>query len=156
MLVEAAIVLPILIAIILGILYFGRYEEYSNQVTQLAEEGARAAAVDNWPGSTATPQKPLQSFIQGQAQGELQQNNVAPARVYVYVPAADGTYALGHSIRVCVIATGTPPPTGGSAPVLVGAATMRIETIQTGWTSTTTTPFDGGNPAGARPSRCPA
>jgi Flp pilus assembly protein TadG len=44
--VEFAIVLPVLMLVILGILYFGRYESYSTQMTQLAEQGARDAAVD--------------------------------------------------------------------------------------------------------------
>ena len=39
--VEFAIILPVLILAILGILYFGRYENYANQETQLAEQGVR-------------------------------------------------------------------------------------------------------------------
>jgi len=38
-------VLPVLILIILVIVYFGRYEDYANQATQLSEIGVRWAAV---------------------------------------------------------------------------------------------------------------
>lgn len=52
-LVEFALVLPILLALIIGILDFGRALDYYNQVTQLAGQGARAAAVNRNPDGTA-------------------------------------------------------------------------------------------------------
>lgn len=52
-LVEFALVLPILLALIIGILDFGRALDYYNQVTQLAGQGARAAAVNRMPDGTA-------------------------------------------------------------------------------------------------------
>ncbi len=63
-LVEFAVVLPVLILIILGILYFGRYEDYANQETQLAEEGVRWAAVNNNPSTSG---QTLQQYIVSQA-----------------------------------------------------------------------------------------
>src|SRR5690242_4076542 len=50
--VELAFVLAILIALVLGALYLARYLNYSNEATQLAGEGARFAAVTNFPSCT--------------------------------------------------------------------------------------------------------
>jgi Flp pilus assembly protein TadG len=152
-LVEFAVVLPVLILIILGIIYFGRYMNYNNQETQLAEQGARLAAVDYTPSSGT-----LQNYIQAQAQPELQAGSsdvTKAAAVWIYLPTTSTGYAVGQSIRVCVIATVTyPSPIGTPASTMAQTATMRIEQIPSGWTSTTTTPFDAGNPTGTRSSKC--
>jgi Flp pilus assembly protein TadG len=50
--VEFALVAPILFLLVFGILDFGRALNYYNQMTQLAGQGARAAAVDNNPDGT--------------------------------------------------------------------------------------------------------
>src|SRR4051794_17302170 len=56
--VEFALVLPILCIFVLGALYLGRLQNYGNESTQLAGEGARLAAVDSKcspkPGCTPT------------------------------------------------------------------------------------------------------
>jgi Flp pilus assembly protein TadG len=155
-LVEFAVVLPVLILIVLGILYFGRYMDYNNQETQLAEQGARLAAEDYTP-TTGT----LQNYVQSQAQPELKGGSsdvTKAAAVWIYVPTSISTgYAVGQSIRVCVVATVTyPSPIGTPASTMAQMATMRIEQIPNGWVSTTTTPFDAGNPTGTRPSKCTA
>ena len=51
-LVEFALVLPILMALTIGILDFGRALNYYNQLSQLAGQGARAAAVNCNPDGT--------------------------------------------------------------------------------------------------------
>lgn len=150
-LVEFALVLPILIPLILGILYFGRYENYSNQETQLAEMGVRWAAVNNNPGATTNPVQTLQAYIQSQAQPELQAGSpdVAAAVVWIYQPGTTATYAVGNSVRVCVVTTvkfPTPVVTIQPGP-MAQAATMRIEQVPPG--SSPTFPFTAGNPGGA-------
>jgi len=50
--VEFALVAPILFLLVFGILDFGRALNYYNQLTQLAGQGARAAAVDQNPDGT--------------------------------------------------------------------------------------------------------
>jgi Flp pilus assembly pilin Flp len=51
--VEFALVMPILFLLMLGIIDFGRALVYYNQLTQLASQGARAAAVNRMPDGSA-------------------------------------------------------------------------------------------------------
>jgi Flp pilus assembly protein TadG len=130
--VEFAVVLPVLILIILGIIYFGRYEDYSTQETQLASEGARYAAVDTNPSGTLT----LQNYIQSQASPELASGSsyVTKAVVYIYYPTTatctasvrTGCDVVGNAVRACVVTTVQLPFLGSSAKV-VQNATSRIE-----------------------------
>ena len=144
MLIEFAIVLPVLIAIILGILYFSRYEDYSNQETQLAEQAVRYAAVDHNPSSTLT----LQNYVKSLAQPELQygSNSVSPVKVYIYDPTGS-TGAVGDTVRACVVTT-LQFPMGLGAGTLAQNATMRVEQAQTSaqWTPDSTSSL---------PSQCP-
>jgi hypothetical protein len=130
-------VLPVLILIILGILYFGRYENYSNQETQLAEQGARWAAVNVNPSSTTT----LQLFVQGQANPELQAGSTdvtTPAHVYLYYPTGSSN-TVGNPVRACVTAT-VQLPFLGTTQTMVQSAEMRIEVARTAtaWTADAT------------------
>jgi Flp pilus assembly protein TadG len=52
-LVEFALLAPLLFLLLFGIVDFGRALDYYNQVTQLAGQGARAAAVNRMPDGTA-------------------------------------------------------------------------------------------------------
>ena len=54
-LVEFALIAPLLFLLLFGIIDFGRALDYYNQVTQLAGQGARAAAVNRMPDGTAIP-----------------------------------------------------------------------------------------------------
>jgi len=135
--VEFAIVLPVLILIILGILYFGRYENYSNQETQMAEQGARQAAVNVNPGTPTG----LQRFIINQASGELQNGSgdvSSSATVYIYYPTGS-TGAVGQPVRACVVATAQLPFLGTSIKI-VQSAEMRVEVARTAavWTNDAT------------------
>ncbi len=142
--VEFAIVLPILVAIVLGILFFGRYEDYSNQETQLAEQAARFAAVDNNPSSSQT----LQDYVKSLAQPELQygSNTVSPVEVYIYDPTGSSG-AVGDTVRACVVTT-LQFPFGLGSGTLAQTATMRVEQAQTSaqWTPDSTSSL---------PSQCP-
>lgn len=53
-LVEFALIAPLLFVLIFGVIDFGRALDYYNQLTQLAGQGARAAAVNRNPDGTAT------------------------------------------------------------------------------------------------------
>jgi hypothetical protein len=67
-LVEFAIVLPVLLAGLLGILWFGRVMNYNEQATHLVNEAARYAAVNSVPsGASGT----LGAWVRSQAAGEL-------------------------------------------------------------------------------------
>jgi Flp pilus assembly protein TadG len=127
-LVEFAIVLPVLLLIIMGILYFGRFEDYANQGTQLAEQGARLAAVNFDPPGTTT----LDQYIVSQAQPELQSGSSdvpGGAKVYVYYPTGSSN-AVGNMVRACVVFKMTfPIAVGTPATTVAQAASMRIEQI---------------------------
>jgi Flp pilus assembly protein TadG len=72
-LVEFALIAPILFAVILGIVDFGRALDYYNQMTQLVGQGARAAAVNCNPDGTC-PGNAIQSqLVNDTAQPELKQ-----------------------------------------------------------------------------------
>jgi Flp pilus assembly protein TadG len=135
-LVEFAVVLPVLILIILGILYFGRYEDYTNQETQLAEMGVRFAALNTNPSTTS---QTLQAYILSQAQPELQFGSsdvTKAAKVFLYYPTGSSN-VVGNPVRACVVATVTfPTPIGAPATTIAQTATMRIEQSQTAakWT----------------------
>lgn len=138
-LVEFAVVLPVFILLILGILYFSRYENYSNQETQLAEQGVRWAAINANPGSSATPTQTLQQYIQAQASPELASGSgdvTTPLKAYIYKPAGQST-----TVRVCVTATVRfPTPIGVPSTVIAQSASMHIEQTTTNWTADTTLP----------------
>jgi uncharacterized protein (UPF0333 family) len=148
-LVEFAIVLPVLMLIIIGILTFGRYVDYSNQQTQLASEAARSAAVAFDPAGTQT----IQDYTRTQATGELLNGSndvTSKVQVYLYYPTGS-SYVVGQSVRACVVSTENLLPLLGAGPSIhiVESATMRIE--QAPPTPTWST---AGN-VGAVPTQCP-
>jgi Flp pilus assembly protein TadG len=75
-LVEFALVAPLLFALVIGILDFGQALNYYNQLSQLAGQAARAAAVDcNPSGACAASGTSIQSQISSTyAQGQLRNN----------------------------------------------------------------------------------
>ena len=133
-LVEFAVVLPVLVAIILGIIYFGRAESDSSQQTSLAEQAARYAAVDVNPGSSG---QTLQQYVASTATGDL------ASQVGVKLTCSAGactTPTSGATVTACVYSQLN--ALGFNFPI-VQRATMRIEQAQTAnWTSgaTTSTP----------------
>lgn len=137
---EFAIVLPILLLLILGILCFGSLEDYSNQITQLSEEGVRWAAVNDNPSTTS---QTLQQYIQSQlAAGDL---TVTASNVYLYYPTGSSN-TIGDSVRACIVATVQYPFVGfaGANSTIVQSSTMRIEQTATAWSV-----------SGSVPASCP-
>jgi Flp pilus assembly protein TadG len=51
--VEFAVLLPVLLLIVFGVLDFGRAMNYKNELTQVANQVARAAAVNRYPNGDA-------------------------------------------------------------------------------------------------------
>ena len=72
-LVEFALIAPLLFLLLFGIIDFGRALNYYNQVTQLAGQAARAAAVNRMPdGTPITSNTALQSaLVNATAQPQL-------------------------------------------------------------------------------------
>ncbi len=129
--VEFAFVVPILLALLLLILDFGRAINYWIDTTHLASEGARLAAVDKAPGGS------LQDYIKGEADtSELRSgsaNGVVPPGVEVCVEYPDGL-AVGNPVKVTVRAKYNWFPLvsddfGATQSTLSGSATHRIERV---------------------------
>jgi Flp pilus assembly protein TadG len=92
-LVEFALIAPLLFLLLFGIIDFGRALNYYNQVTQLAGQGARAAAVNRMADGTAiTSGSALQSQLVNQytAQPELKNGEVVcilgPRPTHIWPP----------------------------------------------------------------------
>lgn len=133
-LVEFAVVLPVFILLILGILYFSKYENFANQETQLAEQGVRLAAVNSNP---TTSSQTLAQYIASQASPELAAGSgdvTTPVQAWIYNPTNQST-----TVRVCVAATVRfPTPIYTASAQIVEYASMHIEQTNTVWSSSTT------------------
>jgi hypothetical protein len=125
--------------VIVGILYFARYENYGEQESQLAAEAARWASVNY-----AAPSGTLQTWSQSQATGELANGSgdvTAPLKVYLYYPSGTSCTAgaVGCEVRACAVATVKLLPMLGSVTSVTMAqtATMRLEQTASNWTAST-------------------
>jgi Flp pilus assembly protein TadG len=135
-LVEFALVLPILMLLLLGLLDFGKAFNYWNDETHLAAEGARWAVVNANPGGGGAS---LQQYIQQQADSnELR----GLATVCIAFPTNPDTGTSGHvgdPVSVTVKANYTWLPfvsaRAGISPStsIQGTATMRLEAPPTNY-----------------------
>jgi Flp pilus assembly pilin Flp len=91
-LVEFALVLPVLIVLLFGLLEFGKLFNYWIDETHLANEGARWAVVNNVPGGPN-----LQQYLRNQADsGELKSG------AHVCISFPNGTSNVGDPVQVDV------------------------------------------------------
>ena len=135
-LVEFALVLPVLLLVLFGLLAFGKAFNYWNDETHLAAEGARWAVVNSNPGGGS-----LQEYIQQQADSsELR----ALAVVCVSFPNNSDTGTSGHvgdPVTVTVKSRYTWMPfvssRAGLSPTttITGSATMRLEALPTNYSA---------------------
>ena len=129
-LVEFALVLPILMLLLLGLLDFGKAFNYWNDETHLAAEGARWAAVNSNPGGSG---QSLQQYIQQQADSTELRNNA--------VVCIQTSGQVGDPVTVTVKSAYTWLPfiSGrlGINPTtsIKGTATMRVEAPRTNYTA---------------------
>jgi Flp pilus assembly protein TadG len=100
-LVEFALVLPLLLVLLLGMIDVGKAVNYWNDETHLANEGARFAAVNKNPG----PQPTLNQSIFNQADSDELKNGSTsisqPVSICIWFPNPVGhsaTAATSHSI----------------------------------------------------------
>lgn len=133
--VEFALILPVLVVLLFGMLDFGRAFNYWIDSTHLANEGARWAVVNKNPG-TGT----LQDYIREQADSaELRDgtNSVgSPLAVTICFP--DGTSNVGDPVRVTAGFTYDWLPflgLGITSTSLASTATMRLEALPTTYTA---------------------
>jgi Flp pilus assembly protein TadG len=132
-LVEFALVLPLLLVFIFGILEFGKAFNYWIDMTHLANEGARWAVVNQNPAATGT----LQEYVKSRANTvELRDGGTASipsgdeAEVCISFP--NGTANVGDPVRVTVTATYHWIPfiadrMSSGQVTITGSATMRLE-----------------------------
>ncbi|HEY4976151.1 MAG TPA: TadE/TadG family type IV pilus assembly protein [Gaiellaceae bacterium] len=125
--VEFAVVLPLLLLIVFGIVDFGRALNYTNNATHIASEGARWAVVDSNPGA---PSQSLQRYLAGQADSSEMMDN---ATVCVSFPNG-GAPQAGDPVEVTVAVSFNWTPYisntvfGGSpTSTFTGKAVMRLE-----------------------------
>ena len=129
-LVEFALVLPVLLVLLLGMLDFGKAFNYWIDQTHLANEGARWAAVNKNPGGGS-----LQQYVRSQANTpELRDGGTAsvagPIQICITFP--NGTNQVGDPVRVTASTTYNWLPFLGSRlgiaqTTMTASATMRLE-----------------------------
>jgi Flp pilus assembly protein TadG len=127
-LVEFALVLPMLLAVLVGILSFGRAMNYDEQATHLANEAARYAAVDSVPaGATGT----LGQWVRSQVDSpELANSTGAVSGTQVCIAYGPGGTAIGQPLTVTMKFTFSWLPVlniKAASTTITRTATMRIE-----------------------------
>jgi Flp pilus assembly protein TadG len=129
-LVEFALVLPILLVVLFGMLEFGKAFNYWIDETHLANSGARWAVVNKNPGSGS-----LQQYIRQQANTpELRDGGTSsvPSGLQVCINFPSGTSNVGDPVRVTVSSAYNWIPflgerIGATTTAMSGSATMRLE-----------------------------
>jgi Flp pilus assembly protein TadG len=132
-LVEFALVLPVLLLLVLGMLDFGKAFSYWIDETHLANEGARWAVVNKYP-SGAT----LQEYIKQQATTPELRNGGAsvPSGIQICVSFPSGSAKVGDPVHVTASATYTwlsflGSRLGIAQTTITGSSTMRLEAVPT-------------------------
>jgi Flp pilus assembly protein TadG len=130
--VEFALILPVLLGIVLGIIQFGTGFNYWNDLNQMAADGARLAAVNKVPASSSK----LTDYIVSQADtSDLRSKASACLKVFDGTTGAAETLAqakVGDAVKVSVSVpysfVNIGPLTLG--PITIrGNATMRLEQV---------------------------
>jgi hypothetical protein len=153
--VEMALVLPILLMILLGILDFGRALNYWNDVNQMAADGARFAAVNRNPGAAVpagvscagspTGALSLQEWLKRQAvtpelRCGISTSVSSPIEVCIRSEAVGGTLNAGDPVTVIVRSKFNLVPLvdgedGITTMNVRGSATMRLEQAATNFSA---------------------
>ena len=132
--VEFALILFPLLLLVAGIIQFGIALNYWLDMQRIANQGARWAAVNNWPpdcprGSTSCPSpNTLQETLQRQMLAAGLQNNPTTS---VQVCYPDATKLTGDPVRIQIRSTFDVLPILGVGSLdLKAKATMRLEHTQ--------------------------
>jgi hypothetical protein len=126
--VEFAVLLPLLLAIVFGVIDFSRILNYANDGTHIANEGARWAVVNQNPGGGT-----LQAYILAQGDTPEFRNN---SRVCITFPNG-ASPTIGDPVQVEVKTTFTWLPYIGNilgsatSVTTVANAVMRLEQLPT-------------------------
>lgn len=164
--VEFAIIAAPLLVLVFGILDFGRALNYYNDMTQLAGQGARFAAVNQEPDCGTSPGC---SGSVGAANGNFQQDLAALAdspelrgKVQVCIQTQNPTSSMsaGDAVSVTVryrfnFLSFLVAKTGLTTITLSSTQTERSETATPGYSSATTPPSGSGSAPQCYPSSLP-
>jgi Flp pilus assembly protein TadG len=132
--IEFALILPFILLLVLGMLDLGKAMHYRNDMTHLANEAARFAAVNKNPG----PEPTLEESIEAQATTPELRNGGAsittPIDVCIWYPDGPGSATDHKPLQVVVTSEykwlkilGI-----GITQEIRGASTMRMEQLGTG------------------------
>ena len=136
--VEFALILPLLMTLVLGLMDFGKAINYWIDQTHLANEAARWAAVNRNPGAAAS--QTLQQYIKGQADSADLRDSLNGAKICVDYPLG-GTPKVGDPVRVRIQYVYSWLPffqnrLGWTATTIAGTAVMRLEAAPTNYAAT--------------------
>jgi Flp pilus assembly protein TadG len=134
---EFALVLPLLVVILFGVIAFGKAFNYWNDATHISAEGARYAAVNNKPYPAGSDS--LQAQLQAQADtAELRDGGTSdvtsPSEVCIDFP--NGTAKRGDPVRVAMTFTYNWLPVlnlGVTQSEVTSTSIMRLETAPTNY-----------------------
>jgi hypothetical protein len=159
--VEFAIVIPLLLLLVLGILEFGKAFNYWINLNHLSNEGARWAAVDKVPGNSTPDCLAFKHYLLGQmGTGELESyvaggdppaNPLIPnITLKVAGTGPNNAPQIGDPVTVTVKAPGYKIASLGEAVnlgsvTLTGRSTMRLEQVPSWTTGTDITLDSDGN-----------
>jgi Flp pilus assembly protein TadG len=134
-LVEFAMIAPLLLVILFGVISFGKAFNYWNDTTHLSAEGARYAAVNRKPN--VSDPATLQRQIQLQSDtAELRGGGTAevPTATQVCIDFPSGTSAPGDPVRVTTTFTfNWVPLLDLGAHTITSTAVMRLEASPTNY-----------------------
>jgi hypothetical protein len=136
-LVEMVILLPVFLLLVFGMIEFGRVFNYWIDLTHLANEGARYASVNRWPGcpsnydvDACSPDSTLQPYLVARANtGELSSSIDDPGAVKICYPL--GTANVGDPVRVIVRADIKLPILDGLINLLGGSNVLGMSASST-------------------------
>ena len=139
---EFALILPIFMLVVAGVLAFGRAFFYWIDANHLANETARWAVVDRNP--YAANGETLQEHARDASSVEFRND------VDVCIDFPDGTPAVGNRVRVRIQKPFSFVPILDIAPITIrGSSTMRIERYAEPGSAPTTYKGDGSEDIGA-------
>lgn len=127
-LVEFALILPVLLLIVMGILWFGRALNYTQDETRLSNVAARYAAVDQMPPNAGGS---LGNWLRSEADTEELRKGTGDVEgaPTVCVEYPNHSTAVGEPVKVIMRAAFKWLPLLGlkASSTITGSATMRIE-----------------------------
>jgi TadE-like protein len=134
--VEFALVLPVLLLVVMGILWFGRALNYSEDETHLANVAARYAAVNQVPSNAGS--QTLGEWLRSQADSEELRKGKGDVQglpqVCIRYPN-EGKTEVGNPVEISMSSTfkWLPLLKVGTTSMIKESATMRIEVPPTGF-----------------------